>query len=168
MSTVLEDIKASKGYILGVIAFATAISTFLTTVLGLALEPTLISVAGGAIALLYIGWLIQKSEQRQVESLKKHENFALEQIERVSKNLADIKDITLENQRASLRIEMGNEIKRHPQNHDTILRMAERYFLPPEKGGLGGDWYMSDVLMTWAETEKVHLPSALGESLEKH
>ena len=165
MARVIDDIKNSKGYILGVVAFATAISAFLTTVLGLAPEPTLISVAGGATVLLYIGWLIQKSEQRQSDALKAHEDFSLKKTEEIAKSLETIKEITIENQRASIRIEMNDTITRTPDNHDTILRYAERYF-----GELDGDWVETDLFMSWVDSEnnagrKVHANPELMKNI---
>ena len=48
-----------------------------------------------------------------------------------------------------------------PENHDTILKIAERYFLE-----FGGDWVMTDEFLRWADSEteegrKVHIPSNL-------
>ena len=39
--TIFEDLKKIKGYILGVIAFATAVSVFFTQVLNLPIQPVL-------------------------------------------------------------------------------------------------------------------------------
>lgn len=161
MDSVLEDINKGKGYILGVIAFATAVSAFLIQVWHFRPEPTILAVAGFALMILTVGWLIHKSEQRQAKALTEHIDVSQSQMIDIKNTLNDIKNITIENQKASLRIEMGNEIKRHPENHDTILRMAERYFLPPDKGGLGGDWYMSSVFLDWAEKENVSVPQIL-------
>lgn len=158
---VLDDIKSSKGYILGVIAFATAVGAFLTQVLHFKTEPTLASVTGMAVLILYMGWLIQQSEKRQEARLKAHEDEMKVKMTGYDGQLATIIDICKENQLSSLRTEMDNEIARNPSNHDTILRYAQKYFIE-----LGGDWVQTDKFFAWAESEKeagrtVHMPPML-------
>ena len=158
---VLDDIKSSKGYILGVIAFATAVGAFLTQVLHFKTEPTLASVAGAAVLVLYLAWLIQQSEKRQEARMKAHEDEMEVKMTGYDNQLATIIDICKENQLSSLRTEMDNEIARNPSNHDTILRYAEKYFIE-----LGGDWVQTDKFFAWAESEKeagrtVHMPPVL-------
>ena len=165
--SVIEDIKLSKGYALGVVGFATVISTFLIEALHFPAEATLLSAAGIAILVLYFGFLIVRSESRQAQALKEHEDMSKEQVRDIQNTLNEVKEITLENQRASLRIEMGNEIRRHPHNHDTILRIAEKYFLPREEGGLAGNWYMSTLFLEWAEKENIRIPAALNRIITK-
>jgi hypothetical protein len=162
---VLDDVKTSKGYILGVLAFATAVGAFLTQVLHLKTEPTLAGVALFALLILYMAWLIQQSEKRQEARLKAHEKEMEGKMAGYDGQLATIIDICKENQLSSLRTEMGNVIKRNPENHDTILKYAERYFIE-----LGGDWVQTDAFFAWAEAEKeagrpVHMPPALMNNI---
>ena len=162
----IDDIKQAKGYILGLIAFATGVATFLTQVWHFKLEPTIILVAAFSLLVLAIGFLIHNSEKRQSGALKDHIVTADKKVDEIQKTLGEIKDITIENQKASLRIEMNNEIKRHPENHDTILRLAERYFCL-----LSGDWVQTDVFLNWVDAEKtqgriVHVPSNLLRNVE--
>ena len=149
----LEDINQGKGYILGVLAFATAAGAFLTQVVNLRTEPTLIAVAGVALTILFIGWLVQRSENHQSESMG--------MIECCKKDLEYLRTMAVENQRASLRIEMNDLIARDPANHDRILQYAERYFITYE-----GDWTQTDAFLAWVDKEnalgrKVHVPPAL-------
>lgn len=158
---VLDDIKSSKGYILGVIAFATAVGAFLTQVLHFKTEPTLASVAGMAVLILYMAWLIQQSEKRQEARMKAHEEEVKVKMSGYDGQLVTIIDICKENQLSSLRTEMDNEIARNPSNHDTILRYAQKYFIE-----LGGDWVQTDKFFAWAESEReagraVHMPPML-------
>ena len=44
----------------------------------------------------------------------------------------------------------------HPHNHDTILKMAEKYFIT-----LKGDWYETNRFLDWVEKENIHLPPSL-------
>ncbi len=164
---VLDDIKSSKGYILGVIAFATAVGAFLTQVLHFKPEPTLVSVAGIAVLVLYLAWLIQQSEKRQEARLKAHEKEVGIKMTNYDNQLVTIIDICKENQLSSLRTEMDNEIARNPSNHDTILRYAERYFIE-----LGGDWVQTDKFFAWVEKEAetgrpVHVPPILMNNIQQ-
>lgn len=163
---VLDDIKTSKGYILGVLAFATAVGAFLTQVLHFRTEPTLAAVAFFALFVLYLSWLIDKSEKRQVKRMEDHNAEINTKLANYDDTLACLKDYAKETQLATLRIEMGNVIVRNPANHDTILKYAQRYFIE-----LGGDWVMTDTFFEWAESENeagrpVHMPPALMNNIQ--
>ena len=163
---VLDDIKTSKGYILGVIAFATAVGAFLTQVLHFRTEPTLAAVAFFALFVLYLSWLIDKSEKRQEQRMAEHNKEIGARLANYDDTLACLKDYAKETQLATLRIEMGNVIVRNPANHDTILKYAQRYFIE-----LGGDWVMTDTFFEWAAKEQeagrpVHMPPALVNRIQ--
>lgn len=154
----LNDLKALKGYIVGVVAFAAAITTYLTKALHFREDVTLLTVGGVATAMLIIGWLIQKSENRQTTALKAH-------IIRTEKATQMLQTNILENQRSSLRTELNLMMYLRPENHDTILRMAYRYFVE-----LKGDWVETDEFGTWIEREQksgrtVHVPPDLATTI---
>lgn len=159
---VIDDIKQGKGYILGVISFSTAVGAFLTQVLHFRTEPTLIAVSGFALTILLVGWMVQRSETRQAQALEAHQKSSSEIMECCKEDLNYLKQMAIENQRCSLRIEMNDLIAREPQNHDRILQYAERYFLPP----INGDWTQTEAFLAWVDEEtaggrKVHIPPAL-------
>lgn len=161
MASVIDDIKQGKGYILGVLAFATAVGTFLTQVMHFRTEPTLIAISGFALTILFIGWLVQQSENRQEQSLKAHQSESAEMIMCCKKDLKYLKQMAIESQRSTTRIEMNDMIARHPDNHDTILQYAERYFIT-----LNGDWVETSAFFEWVESEneagrRVHVPPQL-------
>lgn len=164
--SVLDDIKTSKGYILGVIAFATAVAGFLTGICGFRPEPTITAVASLAIFVLFLSWLIDRSEKRQASRLEEHETWSKSILNGYNEKLDRILDVQKDNQLATLRIEMGNVIVRNPENHDTILKYAEKYFIE-----LGGDWVMTDIFFDWAEREAkegrpVHIPPVLMNNIQ--
>lgn len=163
----LEDLKTLKGYALGVVGFATAISAILVQALHFPTEPTLLTVAGFAGLMLLIAYLINRSEQRQRVLLKSHTEEADMLVGELKEDLTYLKDMALESQRSTLRIEMNDEIHRNPANHDTIIRMAERYFLT-----LKGDWVMTSLFLDWVDNEKkagreVHVPPTLLANVEQ-
>ena len=79
--TIFEDLKKIKGYILGVIAFATAVSVFFTQVLNLPIQPVLATMFIATICMLFIGFLIEKSEERQRTALKEQEEKSIARVE---------------------------------------------------------------------------------------
>lgn len=169
MPSVIDDIKQSKGYILGVISFATAVGAFLTQVMHFALEPTVASVFGLAAMILYMGFLMRRSEERQCKALKEHEVVSQGEIQKFVDILKKIENDGIENQRSLMRLEMDNLMAREPYNHDTIIAYAERYFLD-----LNGDWKQTDRFLNWVEKENeagrpVHIPPELFSNVHiKH
>ena len=169
MPSVIDDIKQSKGYVLGVISFATAVGAFLTQVMHFKPEPTIASVFGSAAVILYIGFLMRRSEERQCKALREHEAISQGQIQQFVGMLEKIENDGLENQRALMRLEMDNLMAREPYNHDTIIAYAERYFLD-----LNGNWKQTDRFLDWVEKENeagrpVHIPPELFSNVHiKH
>lgn len=162
---VLDDIKSSKGYVLGVIAFATTVGTFLIQVLHFRPEPTLTAVASLAVFVLFLSWLIDRSEKRSEKRLKEHETAMNQKIDGYDSKLDKIYDMSLENQRSSIRIEMNSYIRNDPNNHDTILAYAEKYFVE-----LNGDWKETDIFFGWIEAEDeagrtVHIPPQFRDAV---
>lgn len=159
--TVKNDIKEGKGYILGVVSFATVLGAFLIEIFHFRTEPTLVAVSGAALAVIVMGWLIQRSEARQVEAMKNHQVETSKTMNCCRDSLEELKKMAISTQRSTLRIELNDEIARHPENHDSILRMAEKYFLE-----LSGNWVETDVFLLWASEEnaagrRVLIPPAL-------
>ena len=157
----VEDLKTLRNYILGVIAFATAVTTFFVKVLGFRQDTTLGVVLVLSALILVVGFLINRAEKR-----------CKDEVSRVKAEIADyrkthiddikyLKTMALENQRSALRTEMDNEMFRRPENHDTIIKYAYRYFIE-----LDSDWVETEKFEAWMESEekhgrKVHLPREL-------
>lgn len=159
--SVLDDVKTSKLWVVGVISFATAIGAFLTTVCGFKAEPTVAVVAAFAVFLLFISWLIDRAEKRQIRMLKQHEAESNAKISSYDSMLKELLDYTKESQLILTRIEMSNAISHHPDDHPTILKYAQKYFIE-----LGGDWVMTDIFINWSKAEEaagrpVHISPAL-------
>ena len=133
MKSVFEDLKELKAYILGVIGIATTFTTFLVMVFNT--DPAKTSIAAGATALvaLFLGWLISRSEERSHAELGKHIIESNNFIKEFKSDVKYLKDMALEQQRSSIRLEMNSIIRNEPHNHDTILAYAEKYFI--ELGG---------------------------------
>lgn len=165
MANSVDDLKTLRNYALGVVGFATTISAILIQALHFETEPTLISVAGFALLMLLVGFLINRAEQRQAQLLKDHQKESDALFKDFQGDLQYLKKMALENQMSSIRNEMNCEIYRSPQNHDTILEFAHRYFIE-----LGGDWVQTDLFLAWVDSEneqgrKVHIPTDLLQAI---
>lgn len=172
MKNSIEDLKTLRNWVLGVAAFATSISTFLVQALHFRLEPTLLVVLAFSVLIIVIVLLMNRVERRQEEKLESHINYSETNTAKLNNRLDFIDKVLLDIQRSTLRTEMNNEIARHPENHDTILRMAQRYFLPVKDGGLDADWVQTDLFLTWVDNEnkagrKVHIPIALSQTVNR-
>ena len=158
---VLDDIKTSKLWVVGVISFATAVGAFLTTVCGFKPEPTIAVVAAFAIFLLFISWLIDRAEKRQIRMLKQHESDSNLKIAKYDATLNKLLEYAHATQLSNLRLEMDNTIDHNPADHTTILKYAEKYFME-----LDGDWVQTDIFIKWVKAEDkagrpVHIPPEL-------
>lgn len=155
-----DDLKEVKAWILGVIAFATAISAFLVTVFGFDAGITAGVAALVATIIVVVVLLIDRSERRMRAEMEQHKLDSMNDFSKCKSVLFDI-------QRSTLRTEMNNEIYRNPQNHDTILRMGRKYFIE-----LGGDWVETDIFKQWIDDEnaagrRVNVPPELFSNLSQ-
>lgn len=157
----VDDLKTLRNWAIGIASFSTTISAVLVQVLHFPVEPTLLCVLGFAGIMLIVVYLINKSEQRQKKLLQSHTEESTQITKDFDRRLDSIDEILLDIQRSTLRTEMNDEIARHPENHDTILKMAEKYFCQ-----LKSDWVQTSLFLDWVESEekagrKVHIPQEL-------
>lgn len=159
--TIFDDIKEIKGYILGVIAFATAVAAFLTQIVKFPMDVTLAGVTFISVYMVFVGFLINKSEQRQTIALKKQDEKSAARVESFKESVNEIKNLAIETRLDNLRTLLTLYMHDQPENHDTILKIAEKYFIE-----FHGDWVMTDEFLKWAENEsqagrKVYIPASL-------
>lgn len=164
--TVFDDLKDCKGYILGIIAFATGVGAFMTEVMGFRKEPTTIGVACVAVCMLFVGVLINRSEKRQTRALEAQKEESKARAKKLDESLSEIKKLSIETRLDGLRTLLTMYINSQPENHDTILKIAEKYFME-----FDGDWVMTDEFLKWADSETengrpVHVPSALSNTVQ--
>lgn len=154
--TVFDNVKEMKGWIMGAIGFDAAVTTLLVTIFEVDAVKTTIATTATTIVALAIIFLIYKSEGRSREELQGHIEDANTLVGELKSGMDEIKTMVRDTGKSTLRLEISQEIDRNPQNHDTILKMGEKYFCE-----MDGDWYMTNRFLDWAERENVHLPSSL-------
>lgn len=155
--TVWDNVKEAKAWVAGAIGFDATITALLVTVFNVDAVKTTIATTATTIVALVIIFLIYKSEARSRTELQAHIEDSNNLVSELRKDVSEIKKIVRENGKSTLRIEINEEMNQNPHNHDTILKMAEKYFTPP----MSGDWYMTNRFLDWADKEKVHLPPTL-------
>lgn len=155
--TVWDNVKELRAWILGAIAFDAAVTSLLVTAFEVDAVKTTVATTATTIVALAIIFLIHRSEARSRNELQKHINESSKLVVEIRKDISEIKEMLLDNGKSTLRIEINEELLQNPHNHDTILKMAEKYFSPP----MNGDWYMTNRFLDWAEKEGVHLPPSL-------
>lgn len=102
---------------------------------------------------------VQAATQPLLDALTKHEEKIDELIacdERFDRNL---KEIRLDTTRTQLYFKM----KHDTHNHDTIFKIAHRYFVE-----LKGDWVATVDFQKWADKEKVKIPSAIMTAIAEN
>lgn len=154
--TVFDNVKEMKGWILGAIGFDAAVTTLLVTIFEVDMVKTTIATTATTIVALAIILLINKSEARSRQGLQNHIEEANALTNELKNDVSEIKELIKENGKSTLRLEINDEMLRNPHNHDTILKMGERYFCE-----MDGDWYMTNRFLDWVEKENIHLPPSL-------
>lgn len=148
--SVLDDIKQMKAYILGVIGFATATTGILVGTFNVDPVKTTIATTATAIVALFLGWLVQKAEKRVHNELQVHIEESNELREELKECMVTNRERLDEIRKDTLRIQLSQYLTHQPENVDAILIMAEEYFCK-----LGGDWYMTNEFINWAEAHHV-------------
>lgn len=161
---VLEDISKDKGRILGIIAFSTGVGAFLVQVLNWNLVETTMGAFMVALLVIYISFLISRSERRQ----RKTHDAVAQELKQIKSYVSELKNLTIDNKLDNLRIQLTLKTTYQPENHDTILKIAQKYFVE-----MGGDWVATDEFIAWANAEgkagrPVHIPDVLFQAIIKN
>lgn len=154
--SVLGDIKEWKAWVLGAIAFDAAVTSLLVTIFEVDMVKTTIATTATTLVALAIIVLIYRSEARSRQSLQDYMKKTDTSTQKIQDSITEIRGMILDNGKSTLRLEINEEILRNPHNHDTILKMGEKYFCE-----MDGDWYMTNRFLDWADQEQVHLPPSL-------
>lgn len=136
------------------------------------IETIIAAAIGGAAGifgtiLAFIKFITERKDKKKTENLGAILDKHLAPIQAELKEAKEeIKLLKVENHEIMLettRIQLLMLIQHQPKNHDTILKVAERYFCQ-----LHGDWYMSVELQSWADTQKINIPKSIAMAIEKN
>lgn len=173
-----DDISRIWKRIAAVIAAIGVISTFIINVFKAPTDKVLIITTGTGLILLLISFYVDKQTQyireeiSQVkkssdENLANHVKDSNQIISGFTDTLAEIKRTGEDTRKDTLRIQLLMILKDQPENKDTILKLAETYFVK-----LKGDWYMTNEFNQWAKSHNVIVPveifTAINSSQNNH
>lgn len=148
--SVLDNVKGIKAWAMGAIAFDAAVTTLLVNIFNVDAVKTTIATTATTIVALALVWLIHKSEENSRKELQKHIKESNDLREEIKECMTTNKQQLLDIRKDTLRIQLSQYIKDQPNNIDTILKLAETYFIQLE-----GDWYMTSEFSKWAEKNDI-------------
>lgn len=183
IKSVWTDISKVWSRIAGVIGAIGIVSTFIVKVFNTRPEITY-SLFGclGALLLIisfYVDKQIEYTHQKIVTSEQKaradFQKIMLEardqtlgmkadsdkKINDLTDNLSTILDLAQETRRDTVRIQLIMVLKHQPENIDTILKLAEVYFVE-----LHGDWFMTSEFINWAKAHNVAVPTNIYQAID--
>jgi len=185
MKSVWSDITKIWGRIVGVITAVGLIATFVVKVFNTSPEMTYSVFAGFGIILLIISFYVDKQTEYTHQEILKYESKAredftkamkvareqtLELKEDSDKRIASFReavdeliDTTRETRRDTLRIQLLMILAHQPDNIDTILKLAQTYFV-----NLQGDWYMTSEFTKWAKAHEIEIPDGLYQAIAEN
>lgn len=183
IKSVWTDIAKTWGRIAAVIAAIGVLATFITKVFNTSPELTYgLCAASGAILLIisfYVDRQTVYTHQEIVEYEAKARKDFIEIMQKARQQTLDMKDdsnnkikqltdgmdkvlkISEETRKDTVRIQLLMILKHQPDNIDTILKIAELYFVK-----LHGDWYMTNVFTKWAKEHDVIIPNSIYQALD--
>lgn len=159
--TVWDDIASQWKKIAAVIAAIGVITTFIVNLFNTPADKTLICTSIGGFALLVLSWYVDKQAQYSKADLLRHEKDSQEIVSQLTSSLNELKAISFDTRKDTLRIQLSLYIKSDETNIDTILKIAETYFVI-----LGGDWYMTNEFTKWAKKHDVIVPPSIFDAIK--
>lgn len=158
--SVLDSVKGLKAWVLGAIAFDATITTLLVQIFNVDAVKTTIATTATTIVALAIVWLIYKSESETRAELYKHIEEENELKTKLQECMVDNKKMMQDIRKDTLRIQLSNYMKDQPENIDTIIKIAETYFVE-----MNGDWYMTSEFQKWADSQGIKVPTLIQQSI---
>lgn len=189
---VWNDISKIWGRIAAVIIAVGASATFIVKIFNTSAETTYGIFAGIGIILLIVSFYVDKqTEYTQQEIIKcgnetrkdfmksmqelsnlmyhgKNETYKLKEdsdrkIENINQNIDKLLKVSEETRRDTVRIQLLMVLEHQSDNIDTILKMAELYFVD-----LKGDWYMTNEFIKWAKKHDVAVPANIYQAIDEN
>jgi carbonic anhydrase len=86
-----------------------------------------------------------------------------QRVDQLSQNIDKILELSKETRKDNIRIQLLMIMEHQPENVDTILKIAEKYFIK-----LKGDWYMTNEFSKWAKEHNVTIPAHLYDVIDSN
>ena len=167
-----DDISKVWKRIAAVVAAMGVITTFFVNVFGSPLDKTVTITSCLGVVILLISFYVDKQtkyireeikDNRKVsdDKLSEHISESNKIIQTFGDTLKEMKKTGEDTRKDTLRIQLIMVIRDDPTNKDTILKLAQAYFVE-----LKGDWYMTDMFLNWAKEHDVIVPDVIFANLK--
>ena len=164
--SVWTDIATIWKRVAAVITASGVLSAFLISMFGFHTGKTILITSAAGIIILVISFYVDKQtkyiEDNFHSALSNHETEAAKEVKNITTAVSAIRDITLDTRKDTLRIQLMMMMQNQPDNEDSILKLAETYFMK-----LRGDWYMTSEFKKWAKAHNVEVPDAMFQHTDK-
>ena len=168
-----DDISRVWKRIAAVFAGCGALAAFLVNGFGFPMDKTILYVSVLGVMLLLVSFYVDKQTKYIREEIKaskkdnddrliEHTKESARVVDSINTTLTELKDVTLDTRKDTLRIQLLMIMRDQPENTDTILKLAETYFVK-----LKGDWYMTVEFMKWAKANDIMIPDEVFKCLNK-
>ena len=164
--SVWDDISFVWKRIAAVIAAVGVLSAFLINTFSFHSGKTILIASTAGFVVLLTSFYVDKQTKYIEENfntvMNNHEVDANKHIQIISKTVDDLKSISLDTRKDTLRIQLMLLIQNQPENIDSILKLAETYFMK-----LHGDWYMTSEFKKWAKMHDIEVPDTMFQHVDK-
>lgn len=183
--SVWNDISKSWKRVAAVITAVGVIATFITKIFNTPPELTYSIFTALGIILLIISFYVDRQSVYIHEEVVNYEKKAradfIEVMQKARQQTIDMKEdsnkkindlagdiktllkVSGETRRDTVRIQLFMIMHNNPDNIDTILKMAEMYFVD-----LKGDWYMTNEFNKWAKHHDVIVPTNIYDAMKNN
>lgn len=151
--TAWEALSSTWKKIAAVIAAVGVLSKFVVDLFNVDIKYVLPVFSFIGLLILLEAWYVDKQAEHEHKELQEHISEANKMISEMTEGIKSLNDITLETRRDTLRIQLSMYMQSQPDNVDTILKLAETYFIK-----LKGNWYMASEFAKWAKAHNIEIP----------
>ena len=163
--SVWDDISFAWKRIAAVIAAVGVLSAFLINTFDFHSGKTILIASTAGFVVLLTSFYVDKQtkyiEENFNNTMSNHEIDANKSMNALSKIVEDLKGISLDTRKDTLRIQLMLLIQNQPENIDSILKLAETYFVK-----LHGDWYMTSEFKRWAKAHNIEVPDTMFQHVD--
>lgn len=112
-------------------------------------------IGGGLIG--FIQFLISRHDKKHDRIAELEKKFD-EKFENLNKKIDSISSKQTKQEMDQCRTQLLLLISDYPKEYAEIMKVAEHYFSPVEKGGLGGDWYLTNLFNRFLTEQNLGKP----------
>lgn len=163
--SVWDDISFTWKRIAAVITAVGVLSAFLINTFDFHSGKTILIASTAGFVVLLTSFYVDK-QTKYIEDnfntvMSNHEVDANKSMQAISKAVDNLHSISLDTRKDTLRIQLMLLIQNQPENIDSILKLAETYFMK-----LHGDWYMTSEFKKWAKAHDIEVPDTMFQHVD--